>query len=60
MNILKINLPLKILLLILAINISCSTTKKIEHELVNQSEINNYFRGLVVYNPKTNKELILR
>ncbi len=58
MNILKINLPLKILLLILAINISCSTTKKIEHELVNQSEINNYFRGLVVYNPKTNKELI--
>ncbi len=58
MNILKINLPLKILLLILAINSSCSTTKKIEHELAKQSEINNYFRGLVVYNPKTNKELI--
>lgn len=58
MNILKINVPFKILLLILAINSSCSTTKKIEHELANQSEINNYFRGLVVYNPKTNKELI--
>ena len=58
MNILKINVPFKILLLILAINSSCSITKKIEHELANQSEINNYFRGLVVYNPKTNKELI--
>lgn len=37
---------------------SCSITKQIEHDLANQSDINNYFRGLVVYNTKTNKEII--
>ena len=38
--------------------ISCSTTKQIEHDLTKESDINNYFRGLVVYNTKTNKEII--
>jgi len=44
-------------LLILTL-ISCSTTKQIEHDLTKESDINNYFRGLVVYNTKTNKEII--
>ena len=38
--------------------ISCSTTKQIEHDLAKQSDVNNYFRGFVVYNTKTNKEII--
>ena len=38
--------------------ISCSTTKQIEQDLAKESEINNYFRGVVVYNTKTEKEII--
>jgi len=38
--------------------VSCSTTKQIEHDLEKQSDVNNYFRGFVVYNTKTNKEVI--
>ncbi len=56
MNILKNNLLL--LSLILITLISCSTTKQIEHDLAKQSGVNNYFRGFVVYNTKTNKEII--
>jgi len=37
---------------------SCSTTKKIESNFSSESQSNNYFRGLVVYNPQTNKVLI--
>ena len=44
--------------LILITLISCSTTKQIEHDLAKQSDVNNYFRGFVVYNTKTNKEII--
>lgn len=38
--------------------ISCSTAKKVEKDLSELSEINNYFRGFVVYNTKTHKEII--
>ena len=38
--------------------ISCSTAKKVEKDLSKQSEINNYFRGFVVYNTKTHKEIV--
>lgn len=38
--------------------VSCSTTKQLEHDLEQQSDINNYFRGFVVYDTKTNKEII--
>ena len=38
--------------------LSCSTAKKVEKDLSKQSEINNYFRGFVVYNTKKNKEII--
>jgi len=53
---LKNNLIL--LTLILITLVSCSTTRQIEKQLIDQSEINNYFRGFVVYNTKTNKEII--
>lgn len=43
---------------LLIIFVSCSTTKQLEHDLEKQSDINNYFRGFVVYNTKTNKEII--
>jgi len=51
------NLFLLIFITIIII-ISCSTTKQIEHDLTKQSEINNYFRGFVVYDTKSNKEII--
>jgi len=38
--------------------ISCSTAKKVEKDLSKQSEINNYFRGFVVYNTKNHKEIV--
>ena len=38
--------------------ISCSTAKQIEKDLYKQSELNNYFRGFVVYNTKKQKEII--
>ena len=38
--------------------ISCSTAKKVEKNLSKQSEINNYFRGFVVYSTKKQKEII--
>ncbi len=38
--------------------ISCSVSNKIEHDLSNQSELNNYFRAFVVYNTNTQKEII--
>ena len=38
--------------------ISCSTAKKVEKDLSELSEINKYFRGFVVYNTKTHKEII--
>lgn len=37
---------------------SCSTSKKISKDFANSSSENNYFRGLVVYNPETDKVLI--
>ena len=37
---------------------SCSTAKKVEKDLTKQSEINNYFRGFVVYNTKNHKEIV--
>lgn len=49
---------LLLFILIILTLISCSTTKQIERNLEKQSEINNYFRGFVVYNTKTNKEVI--
>ncbi len=50
----------KILIIgILLLNlISCSTAKRVEKDLSKQSEINNYFRGFVVYNTKTYKEIV--
>ncbi len=44
--------------LVLLLLLSCSVTKQIEHDLISQSEMNNYFRGFVVYNTKTQKEII--
>jgi len=44
--------------LVLLLLLSCSVNKQIEHDLISQSEINNYFRGFVVYNTKTQKEII--
>lgn len=38
--------------------VSCSTAKKVEKDLSNQSEMNSFFRGFVVYNTKTHKEII--
>lgn len=49
---------LLLFILIILTLISCSTTKQIERNLEKQSEVNNYFRGFVVYNTKTNKEVI--
>lgn len=46
------------LIILLMVLISCSTTKKIGREFESQSEINNYFRGFVVYNTKSKKEII--
>ncbi len=37
---------------------SCASTKKIEQRFKKESEINNFFRGFVVYNTKTEKEII--
>ncbi len=37
---------------------SCSSTKKLGKEFTKKSKTNNYFRGLVVYSPETDKELI--
>ena len=37
---------------------SCSTAKRVEKDLEKQSEINNYFRGFVVYNTKKHKEIV--
>ena len=52
----KINLfYLGIILLFIS---SCSSTKKLGKEFTNKSKTNNYFRGLVVYNPESDKELI--
>ncbi len=56
MNILKSNI-LIIGFLILGL-ISCSTAKRVEKDLYKQSEVNNYFRGFVVFNTKTQKEII--
>lgn len=44
--------------LIFVVLTSCSINKKIEHQLKDQSQTNNYFRGFVVYNTKTKKEII--
>jgi len=44
--------------LIFMIIISCSTTEKIEHDFKKQADTNNYFRGFVVYNTKTDKEIL--
>ena len=37
---------------------ACSTSKKISKDFAKISEENNYFRGLVVFNPEKNKTLI--
>jgi serine-type D-Ala-D-Ala carboxypeptidase/endopeptidase (penicillin-binding protein 4) len=47
-----------LIVLILLFVISCSTTKQLKKEIIDQSETNNYFRGIVVYNTKTAKEII--
>ncbi len=59
MNILKNRLFIKLLMsfMILMLLGSCAS-KKIEKDLVNQNKVNNYFRGLVVYNTKKEKEII--
>lgn len=44
-----------VLLLLL---IGCSTAKTIKKDLVKESQKNTFFKGLVVYNPKTDKVLI--
>ena len=46
------------IVLLLVIISSCSSTKTIENEFAKQSNDNNYFRGLVVYNPEADKVLI--
>ena len=45
-------------ILVLFFIFSCSITKKIERQIIEESEVNNYFRGFVVYNTKTQKEII--
>ena len=45
------------ILLLLLIS-ACSTSKKIAKDFTKTSAENNYFRGLVVYNPATDKVLI--
>jgi len=55
-NILKISNSFFVLVLFFIF--SCSTTKKIERQIIEESEVNNYFRGFVVYNTKTQKEII--
>ena len=55
-NILKISKLFFILVLFFIF--SCSITKKIERQIIEESEVNNYFRGFVVYNTKTQKEII--
>ncbi len=45
------------ILLLIALS-ACSTSKKISKDFTNSSAENNYFRGLVVYNPETDKVLI--
>ncbi|MEN8188161.1 MAG: D-alanyl-D-alanine carboxypeptidase [Bacteroidota bacterium] len=37
---------------------SCGVNRKIEKDLTDESKENNYFRGLVVYNTKTGKEIV--
>ena len=37
---------------------ACSSAKKINSDLVKESKINTFFKGLVVYNPKTDKVLM--
>ena len=56
MNILKSKIII-IGILLLGL-ISCSTAKRVEKDLTKQSEINNYFRGFVVYNTKKQKEIL--
>jgi len=60
MNTSKIKIPYRSLILGLIVLMisSCSVTKTIEKEISKQEEINNYFRGLVVYDPETDKVLI--
>lgn len=52
----KINLLYLVFILLFAS--SCSSTKKLGEEFAKTSKSNNYFRGLVVYNPETKNELI--
>jgi D-alanyl-D-alanine carboxypeptidase/D-alanyl-D-alanine-endopeptidase (penicillin-binding protein 4) len=51
----KPNLLAAVLLFLIT---SCSTTKKIEKNISEQNEKETFFRGLVVFDPALNKELI--
>lgn len=59
MNILKNNrLLFFVKILVISIVFSSCAVHKIEKDLGKQGEENNYFRGLVVFNTKTGKEVI--
>ena len=47
-----------LIILLLFVCGACSTAKKISKDFVKSSAENNYFRGLVVYDPLADKELI--
>lgn len=60
MTILKTNLLTKVIIVLtifLLLN-ACSSGRKIYKDIVKEAEINTFFKGLVVYNPKTDKVLI--
>lgn len=47
-----------ILVVILFLLNACSSAKRINKDLVEESKTNTFFKGLVVYNPKTDKVLM--
>mgnify|MGYP001050440411 CR=1 FL=1 len=54
----RINLKIGFTVLLFTVLISCGTTHKISKELKAKNETEKYFKGFVLYNPKTNKEII--
>ena len=54
----KFNFKFGIFLLLIATLISCGTTHRIQKSFKQAKSSETYFKGFVLYNPKTNKELI--
>lgn len=54
----RINIKFGFVLLLLATLISCGTTHKLKKNLKRDNNSKVYFKGFVLYNPKTDKEII--